>query len=454
MKDSLQYTRILEYEELFSPSVFCKVELSKEKSFLVGVVYRSPSLDDDGNDKLINQLHHVYSQSKKSGDKFVLLGDFNLLDIDWNEMSCNKNIEHLSSRFLEFSMLDGMTQFVTHPTHHRTTQTPTLIDLILSNVPTLVHNVNYLPPLGMSHHSVLTCDLNYKRPTHDSSSVLKYQVDKRDYDAMRESFSKIDWDEKLNPECDVDTWWSTIDSIIDANVDKHVPTKRYRQNVFKRSFTAPVTLIERVRLKRKAFKTYKKFPTVENYNTYVKYRNQVKWQTRKAKRAREAKVASDAKKNPKAFFQYVASKIKSRESISNLTKKDGTLTEDDEGKARVLSDFFGSVFTKEDLNNVPVFNHPNVSILSSITISQDAVRKSLKALKVCKSPGPDGIHPRYLRECADELSYPLWKLLEKTIQDGKLPSAWKIQEIRPIFKKGNKKSPGNYRPVSLTSVIC
>ena len=102
----------------------------------------------------------------------------------------------------------------------------------------------------------------------------------------------------------------------------------------------------------------------------------------------------------KAFFQYVASKKKSRESISNLTKKDGTLTEDDEGKARVLSDFFGSVFTKEDLNNVPVFNHPNVNILSSISTSQDAVCKSLKALKVCKSPGPDGIHPRYLRECA------------------------------------------------------
>ena len=61
------------------------------------------------------------------------------------------------------------------------------------------------------------------------------------------------------------------------------------------------------------------------------------------------------KKTQKPFFQYVASKIKSRESISNLTKKDGTLTEDDEGKAKVLSDFFGSVFTKEDLNKCEYF---------------------------------------------------------------------------------------------------
>ena len=99
------------------------------------------------------------------------------------------------------------------------------------------------------------------------------------------------------------------------------------------------------------------------------YRNQVKWQTSKAKRAREAKVVRDAKKNPKALFQYVA-------SISNLSKSHGTLTEDDQGKASVLSAFFGSVFTKEDLTNVPVLMNDN--ILSSLSVSQDNVCKSLK----------------------------------------------------------------------------
>ena len=40
------------------------------------------------------------------------------------------------------------------------------------------------------------------------------------------------------------------------------------------------------------------------------------------------------------------------------------------------------------------------------------------------------------------------------MSEGCIPSEWKIAEVRPIFKKGDKSNPGNYRPVSLTSVIC
>ena len=87
-------------------------------------------------------------------------------------------------------------------------------------------------------------------------------------------------------------------------------------------------------------------------------------------------------------------------------------------------------------------------------ICENDIVNALKSLKVCKSPGPDGIHPRVLKELAVELALPLRRLFEKTLNDGKLPKMWKIAEVRPIFKKGKKSSPGNYRPVSLTSVVC
>ena len=45
-------------------------------------------------------------------------------------------------------------------------------------------------------------------------------------------------------------------------------------------------------------------------------------------------------------------------------------------------------------------------------------------------------------------------LFNKSIKDGKIPDKWKLQEVRPIFKKGSKQQAGNYRPVSLTSVVC
>ena len=80
--------------------------------------------------------------------------------------------------------------------------------------------------------------------------------------------------------------------------------------------------------------------------------------------------------------------------------------------------------------------------------------KVLNSLKTCKSPGPDTIHPRLLKELVRELAPPLRMLFQKTLDEGILPDAWKEAEVKPIFKKGKKSSPGHYRPVSLTSVIC
>ncbi|KFZ57042.1 hypothetical protein N321_02349, partial [Antrostomus carolinensis] len=83
---------------------------------------------------------------------------------------------------------------------------------------------------------------------------------------------------------------------------------------------------------------------------------------------------------------------------------------------------------------------------------EDEVQDHLRNLKVHKSMGPDVMHPWVLRELADEVVKPLFITLEKSWQSGEVPTDWKKGNITPIFKKGNKEYPGNYRPVSLTSV--
>jgi len=85
-------------------------------------------------------------------------------------------------------------------------------------------------------------------------------------------------------------------------------------------------------------------------------------------------------------------------------------------------------------------------------IQEEAVNDLLCHLDTHKSMGLGGIPPRVLRELAEELAEPLSITCQQCWLTGEVPDDWRIASVTPIYKKDRKEDPGNYRPVSLTSV--
>ena len=154
------------------------------------------------------------------------------------------------------------------------------------------------------------------------------------------------------------------------------------------------------------------------------------------------------------FYSFTTSKTKPKESIGNLSKPGGDLTTSDKEKADILNTFFSSVFTQENTQNIPEFLSRCSKELKSIVVTEEQIDKALVKLNSNKACGPDGIHPKFLKELHSSLSVPLCILFNKTMSSGTIPTQWKTAEVKPIFKKGEKQNPGNYRPVSLTSIVC
>ena len=170
------------------------------------------------------------------------------------------------------------------------------------------------------------------------------------------------------------------------------------------------------------------------------------------------KLSKETKSNPKGFYAYVKSKTSIKETIGPLKDNDGNLTADNTTMCSILNSYFGSVFTKEVVGEVmPEVKSKykqNMNHITSINLTVDMVLNKLKGMKLNKAAGIDEIVPRLLKENADVLCKPLFCIFTESLRYGSVPLDWKKANVTPIFKKGAKNLPNNYRPISLTSQVC
>ncbi|KAK9746847.1 hypothetical protein QE152_g5756 [Popillia japonica] len=104
---------------------------------------------------------------------------------------------------------------------------------------------------------------------------------------------------------------------------------------------------------------------------------------------------------------------------------------------------FKNSFISDPSSTFPtITGRRNGRCLDTIEITEAKVDKIIAGLKTNPSPGPDGVHPVLLKN-TKSLIGPLTKIMQFSMEEGKLPQQWKESTVIPVYKKGDKFDP-NY----------
>ena len=167
----------------------------------------------------------------------------------------------------------------------------------------------------------------------------------------------------------------------------------------------------------------------------------------------ELSLISQMDRNPKLFHAYIKHRKVSRPSIGPLQLPDDSLTDSLVAMAECFLQGFASVFCHFVPSN-PAQNQFCFNNVDPLIISPDDVQQVLMALDPNSSMGDDGIHPRLLINLSSVLSVPLSVLFNNSLNSSILPGDWLESTVVPVYKKGPRYNPLNYRPISITSVVC
>ncbi|KAM7303245.1 reverse transcriptase family protein [Ixodes scapularis] len=162
------------------------------------------------------------------------------------------------------------------------------------------------------------------------------------------------------------------------------------------------------------------------------------------------KLPSMLTNNPKQFWNLVNPADKHLIQLKNsggevISGEDCAMTFN-ESFISVFSDFLGA--------NHPVLPSSDFLPMLPIVFDPPGIVKIIENLKLSSASGVDEINAKFLKNTKMYSSIILSSLFQQSLDHGVLPEDWKVGKVVPIHKAGDRFSPFNYRPISLTSVPC
>ena len=410
---------------------------SNRGPLLAGLWYRRP---ERGEVLSIESLETEITEFSSDVLGIILLGDMNVHEQSWLGFSDGSSAEGRALRDLACS--HGWEERVRKPTRG-----PYLLDLVLTD---LGSEVKAKPIPGVSDHSAVLGSLEATVDEEAPRTREVFDFGKAPWQRIAERFrDKDSWDRTL-ADMSVDDMALRFEDTVSKVLNELVPKKHITATP-----KAHPWLNDRCRQaideKQSAVGTPQELPArdrcsqilTEEHDKYI---------------GRMRGKLSRLPRSSRGWWRLanaLAGKRSKSSGIQPLRNSAGQWVRSSQGKAELLAETFArkSTLPAEEVNDYTAVGEEDFADDTFLPIRCRDVKKVLRKLKLDSATGPDGLATRVLKNCADELAYPLTLVIRAVVSNGRWPLRWREHWIVPLYKKKSRADPSNYRGVHLTAQV-
>lgn len=438
-------------------------------------VYHGELLEKSFKNIVIDNINTIMKDYKSPVPDIIIAGDFNFPKAVWKcgigeAFATTKNEKNSLQQIIDIAADLNLLQKVSFGTRKSRSGNRNILELIFTNNHDLITNI-YGEHSEITDHDYIVCETSHnfevnksKTPEVKETTLSSFNYQKVDWDAVKASFSKINWKEFLdscaNSEEKVEMFLALVNQIVNEHCIKFMHPKGMSKKNIPRERRRLLRSKKKLKniMKKKGISINKK---VKISNEIINIDKLLLVSHQNERLNEEMHAINNMKENPKYFFTYAKKHIKTRSTIGPFKIEEKLITAS-EDISEMLSDQYTSSFSKPDLNHdigdpklfFTTDEASDSAVLSNFSFTKEMIVKEIGNIKNNSAPGPDHFPVILLKQCAKELSEPLLIIWRYSLDTGDITPLLKSAIICPIQKAHTQRChPKSYRPVSLTSHI-
>ena len=437
-----------------------------EMNLVVITVYRPPSAKKDDFKVIIEEIDKIMQNLEKPEPNILINGDFNFSFIEWEKidgMACRPKMKmdypapkEAKEQYEELETLcGGMVQVIDKPTREGN-----ILELLYTNEIEMIAEVE-THKARLSDHNKVIIQTEYEIKDKKIEERQREEVGLRalnlwsknvNWKEILQEMKNINWMEECREHDSIEST-GIFYKILTETCEKNAPKKRKTRNNNKEKEEIR-TILNRIKfLKRK-----KRNATTDERKKEIDIRLleadcELVRERRVEKYEREVKLKRGIKSNAKMIHGIINKKKRKKRKIGPF-KKGNRRVDNDKELTNIMKDEYTSQYSeKTEEIDANLFEEVLEGELADIEISEKEIMDAIDKLDENSAAGPDGVPAYLLIKTKEVICKPLAIILRKSLDEGKIADIMKLAYITPIHKGGSRQSPGQYRPVSLTSHV-